>query len=313
MQEMRTAQTVSERSVRRNVPRRRLIFALLTLLLIGAVPLFNSRRTLAILSKLDSRSRSIPAPDYSKFSHSTPKEHADLTARANCAGCHRRGGISMEPKFPAHKDCTGCHLIQFTNAATTENQICTICHSREALKSSNAPTKSFPQLRSFTAEFDHAQHLRGIESARPAAGCAACHTRGLRGVAQTIPSRLGAHQTCYECHSPSKSASDSSACGSCHKLGRYSPTSIAARSYGLGFSHADHDQRERLTCENCHNVLARGLPQARQVSSISPLLHRSSGRARSCMTCHNGRRAFGDAKAEFDNCKRCHKGATFKS
>jgi c(7)-type cytochrome triheme protein len=312
MQEMRTAQTASERIVRRNVPRR-IIFALPALLLIGAVGLFDSRQTSAILSKLDSPPPSIPAPDYSKFSHSTPKEHADLTARANCAGCHRRGSSSMEPKFPAHKDCTGCHLIQFTNATTSENQICTICHSRDSLNSANAATKSFPRLRSFTAAFDHAQHLRGIESARPAGGCAVCHTRALRGVALTIPSRLGAHQTCFECHSPGKSASDSSSCGSCHRLGRYSPTSVTAPSYRWGFSHADHSRRERLTCESCHNVLARGLPEARQVSSITAALHRSSGRARSCLTCHNSQRAFGDAKPEFNNCKRCHKGATFKS
>jgi c(7)-type cytochrome triheme protein len=253
------------------------------------------------------------ATDYSKFSHSSPKEHADLTGRSNCAGCHRRSGSSVEPKFPVHKDCTGCHLVQFTNAASSDNPICTICHAKEGLNSSNPQTKPFSRLRSFTAEFDHAQHLRGIESARPGEGCIACHTPALRGVATTIPARLGAHQTCYQCHSPGKQATNSSSCGSCHKLGRYSPTMMTARSYRLGFSHADHGPRERLTCESCHNVMGRGLPQARQVTSISPLLHHSNPRARSCLTCHNGQRAFGDARREFSDCKRCHKGSRFKT
>jgi c(7)-type cytochrome triheme protein len=236
-----------------------------------------------------------------------------VTGRSNCSGCHRRSDGSLEPKLPVHKDCTGCHLLQFTNAASSDNPICTICHTREGLNSSNAPTKSFPRLRSFMAEFDHAQHLRGTETARPSKACAACHSLANRGVAETIPARLNAHQICYDCHSPGKSASATSSCSSCHKLGSYSPTSTATRSYRVGFSHADHGSRQRLTCETCHNVLARGLRQARQVSSIAPALHHSNARARSCMTCHNGQRAFGDAKAEFDNCKRCHKGLTFRS
>jgi len=268
---------------------------------------------LCLVSDPRSKTRAAVATDYSKFSHASPKEHADLTGRPNCAGCHRRSGGSLEPKFPAHKDCTGCHLVQFTSPGSSDNPICTICHTKDGLNSSNAPTKSFARLRSFTAEFDHSQHLRGIESARPAEGCAACHSRGRQGVAETIPARLGAHQTCYECHSPGKSANNLSSCGSCHKLGRYSPTSMTARSYRVGFSHAEHSPRQRLNCESCHNVLGRGLPQARQVSSISPALHRSNARMRSCMTCHNGQRAFGDARAEFNDCKRCHKGPTFKS
>lgn len=311
---MKSAQNVTEKIVRLNsigVARRRLAFALFSLFLIWAVALFNNQSTSADLNKLSSPDPLALTQDYSKFSHSSPKEHAELTARANCAGCHRRSGGSLEPKFPAHKDCIGCHLVQFTSATSSDNPLCTICHTKEGLSSSNAPTKGFPRLRSFTAEFDHAQHLRGTESARPAEGCAACHTAALRGVAQAIPARLGAHQTCYECHSPGKQASNISSCGSCHKLGRYSPTSTAARSYRLGFSHADHGPRQRLSCEGCHNVMGRGLPQARQVTSIAPALHHSISRARTCKSCHNGQRAFGDAKAEFDNCKRCHKRITF--
>jgi c(7)-type cytochrome triheme protein len=297
--------------------KRQIVFAVSMLFLMWTATLFNSQHASAGADEprawptLSSSDRLTSAQDYSKFSHSTPKEHADLTGRSNCAGCHRRSGGSLEPKLPVHKDCTGCHLVQFTSPTSSDNPICTICHTREGLNSSNARPKGFPRLRSFTAEFDHAQHLRGIESARSAQGCGACHAAALRGVAQTIPARLGAHQTCYECHSPGKQASNLSSCGSCHKLGRYSPTSTVARSYRVGFSHADHGPRQRLSCEGCHNVMGRGLQQARQVSSIAPTLHHSNNRARTCQSCHNGQRAFGDAKAEFDNCKRCHKRITF--
>lgn len=278
-----------------------------------AAALSNQFKPGALLDSLESTAfRS--APDYSRFLHSSPGEHAALMGPRNCASCHRANG-GLEPSFPKHKDCTGCHLIQFTaaNSSSTSNPICTICHNEADLSSSKAPPKSFSRLRSFDAKFDHAQHLQGIGFARPERGCAFCHGPARGGVAETIPARLDAHRVCYECHAPGKQASNFSSCGSCHGLGRYSATSIAARSYRVGFSHAEHGSRERLNCESCHNVLGRGLPQARQVSSIAPALHRSSARARSCMTCHNGQRAFGDAKPEFVNCKRCHKGPTFRS
>lgn len=269
---------------------------------------------LTIASDDESAKANLPLADYSKFSHAGPKEHADLMARASCASCHRRSDGSLEPTFPIHKDCTGCHLVQFTasNNSSSVNPICTICHKPEGLNSSNAPLKHFPRLLSFAAEFDHAQHLKGIESARPVKGCAACHTPANRGVAESIPTRLNAHQVCYDCHSPGKSASKTSSCGSCHRLGSYSATSIAARSYRLGFSHADHGPRERLSCDRCHDVRGRGLPQARQVSSTLPVQHLVSSRAQNCITCHNGQRAFG-VNANFTECSRCHKRTGFGS
>lgn len=281
--------------------------------------IFNGPRAVAIANQIvpfDSLTATPVriTPDYSRFLHSSPGEHAALMGPKNCASCHRANG-ALEPSFPKHKDCTGCHLVQFTatNNSSTTNPICTICHNETALSSPKAPPKSFSRLQSFDARFDHAQHLKGVESARPQRGCALCHSPVRGGVAETIPARLEAHRICYECHAPGKQANDYASCGSCHGQGRYSPTSIAARAYRVGFSHTDHGPRERLNCESCHTLSGRGLPQSRQVSSIAPVLHRSNTRARNCLTCHNGQRAFGDAQAEFVNCKRCHKGPTFKS
>ena len=137
------------------------------------------------------------------------------------------------------------------------------------------------------------------------------HTPANRGIAETVPARAPAHQTCYECHSPGKQASKTSSCGSCHSLGHYSPTTTAARAYRMGFSHEDHGPRERLNCDRCHNVRARGLPQTKQVSSILSTQHYSNPRAQSCASCHNDGRVFGDKGSNFDVCKRCHKGSKF--
>lgn len=293
-------------SQNRNLRRR----LLATLVALCALSIDAVRRSEATPNT--SSGKVVSTGDYSKFSHSSPREHADLMDRKNCGSCHRRGP-GVAPTWPLHKDCTGCHMVQFTaaNRGTDINPICTICHTREGLNSSNPPTKAFSGLRSFRAEFDHAQHLRGKENARPSAGCTACHSSVRQGVAQSIPAHLTAHQVCYECHSPGKQANDLSSCGVCHSLAAYSPTSINAASYRVSFSHADHTGRARLACTTCHNTRERGLPQKTQVSSISPVEHFANARpAQSCVICHNGRRAFGDSDTH--DCKRCHKKEGFR-
>ena len=254
---------------------------------------------------------SLASTDYSKFSHSSPREHADLIDRKNCGSCHRRGA-GTAPAFPLHKDCTGCHTVQFTaaNPGSDVNPICIICHTSEGLNSPNPPTKKFSGLRSFRAEFDHAQHLEGKQNARPGAGCVSCHRPARSGVAQSILTGLNAHQVCYECHSAGKQANDLASCGVCHSLGAYLPTSTNAVSYRVSFSHADHTGRAGLACNACHNVKPQGLPQGRQVSSIAGVEHFPKAGALSCAICHNGRRAFGDADTH--DCKRCHKREGFR-
>ena len=299
--------------------KQRFVFAMLILFLIGAGIISNSQSTSAVVydtntgSSISSRPSETLAQDYSNFSHTRPKEHADLMGRSNCVSCHRRNDSSLSPRLPVHKDCTGCHLVQFTARTSAENPICTICHTRDGLSSPNPPIRTLSGLGSFNAKFDHAQHMSGIESARPAQGCSACHTPTNRGLAQTIPARLDAHQNCYQCHSPGKQTSNFSSCGSCHENGRYSRTPATARAYRVGFSHSDHSVRKRLNCDSCHNVKVRGLPQAQQVTSILPVQHYVNPRVQSCKTCHNGKRAFGDTGPGFTDCVRCHKGINFRT
>lgn len=237
--------------------------------------------------------------DYSKFSHTSPGAHADFGNPANCDSCHQRTGASVQPTYPGHKACINCHLAQFTTASIP---MCTICHVND-LGNQNPALKSFPGLRSFRVSFDHQQHV-GV-----GARCAGCHKAARRGVALSIPASLSAHAQCYTCHSPGLSASHLSNCGTCHTVGGYARTSANARAFSFSFSHATHGARQRLNCTDCHIVRA-GLPQSRQVASPATSQHFARSRAQSCLTCHNGKRAFGDT--DFGDCKRCHKGATFR-
>src|SRR5260370_38902928 len=77
-----------------------------------------------------------PDLDYSKFLHSSQR-HSSLA----CTACHERNGDnSALPVFPGHKQCTGCHLGQFTTPAVP---MCLICHTD--------PTGAKPPLKGFPA------------------------------------------------------------------------------------------------------------------------------------------------------------------
>ncbi|MBV9957984.1 MAG: hypothetical protein JO360_06155 [Acidobacteria bacterium] len=239
--------------------------------------------------------------DYSKFSH-----RSESHSRLACASCHVRADNSSTPRLPGHKACTDCHLSEFVNPQVP---MCNICHS--SLSEGDPPLRAFPGKfnESFNAKFDHAQHEQG--EGRPAAGCAACHTSARRGVAMTIPAGLGAHNTCYQCHTPGRTYAgrDISSCAACHAVAAYRRTQTNAVAFGASFSHAEHGARQRLACADCHSVRA-GLAQAKQVSSPRTAQHFTPARAISCATCHNNRRAFGEA--DYGDCRRCHTGPTFK-
>ncbi|HEX7313667.1 MAG TPA: cytochrome c3 family protein [Pyrinomonadaceae bacterium] len=234
-----------------------------------------------------------------RFSHSAGR-HPSLA----CASCHERPDNSPTPRWPGHKACAECHTQNFVMRG---GQICMNCHS--SLEGNDPPLKAFPGLSDFNMRFDHAKHMAG--GARPAEGCASCHRPARRGVALSIPAGAPAHSNCYSCHVPDSrgTAGDISSCSTCHAQGGYRRTPTTARAYSVSFSHATHGARQGMRCDNCHQVRA-GVGQGRQVTSPQPTQHFGSARAQTCMTCHNNRRAFGGD--DFADCKRCHKGQTFK-
>lgn len=238
-----------------------------------------------------------PSGDFSKFLHSSPNH-----ARMPCLLCHRRESNSPRPNLPGasgHVPCSGCHAQQFANI---ESPICTICHTDVR----SGAVKSFPRLKSFRVIFDHARHLRmgGVS-------CATCHRPARGGVALSIPAGFNAHSACYSCHTPRAKSGDRdiSSCGTCHRRGGYSRTPSWTTAFRMNFSHAKHGAAQKLGCNDCHQIRA-GLPQRQQVTSPQAANHHASGRSLSCMTCHDGKRAFGGDN--FSVCIRCHTGTRWR-
>jgi c(7)-type cytochrome triheme protein len=226
--------------------------------------------------------------DYSKFLHSS-RNHARLP----CLLCHRRESNSPRPQLPGksqHAPCTGCHAQQFSNS---DSPICSICHTD--VKS--GALKSFPPLKSFRMKFDHSRHV-GMQGVN----CATCHRPSRGGVALSIPAGFNAHVTCYRCHTPRAQSQgrDISSCSTCHQLGGY------RQAFRVGFNHAKH---QKANCNECHQIRA-GMPQQRQVTSPAPLNHHARAGSKSCMSCHDGKRAFGGD--DFSVCKRCHTGTKWR-
>jgi c(7)-type cytochrome triheme protein len=279
-------------------------FAILTAAFVS-LSLAGSRGAASMLSNAHASSpfilESHDVQDYSKFSHASPR-HASLA----CASCHARAADnSTVPRLPGHKACTECHLPQFI---TQNAPLCSICHA--SVEGENPPVKKFPALSSFNARFDHAQH--GAGAARPVQGCTACHQPSTRrAAALSIPAGFTAHSECYSCHKPDAQVAghDIASCGTCHVLAsRYARTPASGPAFSVGFAHSAHGARQRLSCSDCHQTRA-GLPQSRQVTSTRPSEHSASSGFQSCATCHDNRRAFGEAR--FSDCRRCHTGSTF--
>jgi c(7)-type cytochrome triheme protein len=228
--------------------------------------------------------------DYSKFQHTTAYH-----ARLPCLLCHRRETNSPRPAMPAssnHLPCAGCHKKQFADSG---NAICTICHSN----TQSGALKPFPRLSSFNMRFDHARH-QSLGNVK----CVTCH-RPRGGAAMTIPSGFNAHVTCFQCHAPGAKSGDKdiSSCSVCHQSGQYVRTRETSPAFRVGFSHAKHDRDENLNCADCHRVRT-GVAQRVQVTAPQPLNHHAAPNVLSCMSCHNGKRAFGGD--DFGACKRCH-------
>lgn len=229
------------------------------------------------------------AQDFSRFRHDTAQH-----TRLPCLVCHVRSDNSSTLKMPGHIPCASCHSQQF--AEGNASPICSICHTA-------TDVKRFPPLRSFNAVFDHGRHLRQTN-------CSTCHKPSGRGVALSIPSRLNAHTTCFQCHGPRTMIGDTNigSCSTCHRSGRLVRTPESARAFSVNFNHSEH-ARKGLSCADCHTVRP-GSRRGSQVSAPTAAMHLAGSGVKSCAACHNDRRAFGDGN--FANCIRCHEGHSFK-
>ncbi len=233
----------------------------------------------------------VSSKTFEAFSHKIP-EHTQFA----CNTCHFREERGVKSQLGGHESCIGCHLNQFVD----EDQVmCAICHTDT--KGQDPPVKAFPAkfIEGFNMKFDHAAHEKG--AARPAEGCAACHDPS--GPGKTIPVGFQAHANCYGCHTAESKLGQ---CSVCHELAPYNRTLQSEYSFKSIFRHGDH----KMDCNECHNVIA-GVPNARQVTNIQILEHRTSP-GNNCLQCHNGRRAFtGNNSLDVTSCARCHGGAVY--
>ncbi len=230
-------------------------------------------------------------PEYAKFPHNN-----EVHNRLPCLLCHRRDDDAPKLKrSDGHTPCIGCHQAQF---AVNSSPICTICHSPGSVD-----VKPFPPLRSFGVRFNHSVHVSQTN-------CATCHRSDMRGVGLTVPSGANAHATCFQCHTANKIVGEKNigSCDTCHFPGRLQKGPSWVKAYAANFSHQEHVRGAKLNCAACHNVRA-GFG-SKQVSAPIVSEHFPPKTGQSCASCHNNKRAFGPQ--DFDNCKRCHEGSSFK-
>jgi c(7)-type cytochrome triheme protein len=234
-----------------------------------------------------SGTEALPAPaaqNWGRFPHGT-QQHT----RMPCLVCHVRQDNRAALRMPGHIPCASCHAEQF---ADNRHPICTICHTATSVK-------PFPTLRSFRTRFDHGRHSR-------LANCTTCHKPTSGGAAFSVPARLAGHTTCFQCHGPQATAGAKQlgSCSTCHQAGRPQRFSSGSRAYSVNFNHSEHT-RKNVSCSECHTVRS-----GRPVTSPLVSMHFAPPRTRSCAACHDNRRAFGGE--DFNDCRRCHEGSTFK-
>jgi hypothetical protein len=297
------------------------------------------------------RQQAFPAPppaaqqpvDYGRFTHATHQglvkvPNTNFARELKCDSCHERlsprelaGGIvattdrnkQLSLKFPGHKACVECHIVQFTSRPP---QTCTICHNTQQGLNARPPQRDFPQRSDFNAFFDAKQHESHVTYVLPGNGqrldCAFCHKQTTKPSFLTIAS----HPECYVCHSPKsgdQKGSQKSDCAVCHTetATGVQPFSAkyASRAYGAQFTHKTHVAYVNGDCSACHTI-SGGYNRPTPTSiRIRQHLNPNERSGRGCFSCHDGgvhygRKVFsGEPGSEGGgSCIKCHTRDDFK-
>jgi predicted CXXCH cytochrome family protein len=270
--------------------------------------------------------------DYNRFTHEThlgviKVPNTNFARELKCATCHERPSqreISnnivattdrnkqLSLKFPGHKACVECHVVQFTSKP---QQTCVICHDTGQGLNARPPQRDFPLRKDFNAFFDAKQHELHVTyklSDGKQLDCAYCHKPTQKTLAVTI----GSHPECYECHAPGSfddKAKAKSDCVVCHTQSMFTtkPEPYAAklesRAYGAKFSHVEHVKF--MDCRVCHSIQGG----YNQYSPSSPAVKQHNTDAqrggRGCFSCHDGKQHYGRTVFSGDDaqvCVKCH-------
>ncbi|MCI0524734.1 MAG: hypothetical protein L0Y75_05670 [Acidobacteria bacterium] len=285
--------------------------------------------------------------DYSRFIH---QSHLGLVKIPNtnfardlkCESCHERpsarevsNGVvatternkQLGLKFPGHKACVECHVVQFTSRP---QQTCSICHNVQKEQSqglsARPPQREFPQRYDYNAFFDAKQHELHITYALPETGqkleCVFCHQQTAKPSFLTIAS----HPECYVCHSPQsgdQKASQKSGCVVCHTEPATNVQPFSAkyvsRAFGARFTHKLHVEKMRGNCMVCHTI--SGDYNKPTPGTIRTKQHpRDAERGgRGCFSCHDGGVHYGfkvfsgePGSEGGGSCIKCHTRDDFK-
>jgi hypothetical protein len=275
--------------------------------------------------------------NYERFTHQThlgqvKVPNTNFARDLKCDSCHERPDAKMiaagivatternrrlSLKFPGHKACVECHIVQFTSKP---QQTCTICHNPEQGLSARPPQRDFPPRYDFNAFFDAKQHELHVTYTLPGAGqkldCNFCHKQTAKPSFLTIAS----HAECYVCHSPKsgdQKGSQKSGCVVCHTEMATGVQPFSAkyvsRAYGAQFTHKAHVAYVNGDCSACHTISGgynRPTPTSIRVKQHLSPAERSG---RGCFSCHDGgvhygRKVFsGEPGSEGGgSCNKCH-------
>lgn len=269
--------------------------------------------------------------DYNRFTHEShlgriKVPNTNFARDLECGSCHERPtdreiaasiiattdrNKQLSLKFPGHKACVECHVVQFTSKP---QQTCVICHSTDQGLNARPPQRNFPERYDFNAFFDTKQHQLHYDyklSDGKQLKCDFCHKPTQKALAVTIPS----HSECYVCHAPGsfdEKAKVKSNCVVCHTdrlTSRPEPYSakLESRAFGAKFSHVEHVKY--IDCKDCHSI--QGIYN--QYSPTSPTVKQhntaSQSGGRGCFSCHDGRQHYGRIVFSGDiaqDCGKCH-------
>jgi nitrate/TMAO reductase-like tetraheme cytochrome c subunit len=273
--------------------------------------------------------------DYNRFTHEThlgriKVPNTNFARDLKCESCHERptaqqisNGIvpttdrnkNLTLKFPGHKACVECHVVQFTSKP---QQTCVICHNTEQGLNARPPQRDFPLRYDFNALFDAKQHELHVEYKKADGNkqkCADCH----KPTEKTLAVTIGSHPECYTCHTPGSfdnKAKVKSDCVVCHTQRIVEPkpepfdAKLSSRAYGAKFSHDDHTKNKvEIDCRDCHTI--QGGYNQNSPSSPRVKEHNTAGQTggRGCFSCHDGKQHYGRKVFSGDDapsCGRCH-------
>lgn len=274
--------------------------------------------------------------NYERFTHKTHVGQVTVPStnqarELKCDSCHDRTlaldaivattdrNKRLSLKFPGHKACVDCHVVQFTSRP---QQTCTICHDTKGGLNARPPQRDFAQRYDFNAFFDAKQHELHVGYQFPKGdklSCNYCHQQGGKASFLTIAS----HPECYACHAPAsgqEKASQKSDCLTCHTAQTPAPQPFSAkyvsRAYGALFTHKAHVGFVNGDCSACHTITGgynRPTPTSIRIKEhLTP--NERSGRG--CFSCHDGgvhygRRVF-SGETSGGACDKCHTRADYK-